>query len=247
MSKHEALYYFSNGLLVILHINKLNVWISLGNHSHNDSPVDGCGFLPLCRDNSQPHLVYTLHISTEVKQSSNLPMVSLQRFNCKYGNWKSMFTQITSRVHPCPFYSRYIYCILWKTERVFLTYFLDGVWFSAGEYGTGYLHIGTNASLLWLWSLLFFSLVSNLLWVRDNLLWVTDTENMLSVQPRQHQLQFCAPVRPQMLFVRCRSTRVLSPCKMPRWTPICMTTSTWSYSEPRGTSTYLASLSFSGC
>lgn len=68
------------------------------------------------------------------------------------------------------------------------------------------------------------------------------TDNMLSVQP-----SFKVSVLPQMLFVRCRSTRVLSPCKMSRWTPICMTTSTWSCSEPRGTSTYLASLSSSGC
>lgn len=60
------------------------------------------------------------------------------------------------------------------TESVFLTYFPDGVWFSTGEYGTGYLLIGTNAFLLWSWFLLFFSLVSNVLWVRDNLLWVTD-------------------------------------------------------------------------
>lgn len=130
-------------------------------------------------------------------------------------------------------------------HSVLLTYFVDGVWFSAGEYGTGYRHIGTNASLLWSWSLLFCSWVSNMLWVRDNLL--LDGSHVIS--PAQAATVMClsSPAHPQMLSVRCRSTRVLSPCTMPRWTPMCTTTSTWSCSEPRGTSTYLASLSSSGC
>lgn len=55
-------------------------------------------------------------------------------------------------------------------------YFVGGVQFSTGEYGTGYLHTGTNASLLWSWFLLFFSLVSNLL------LWVTEPEHWVDWQ-----------------------------------------------------------------
>lgn len=39
--------------------------ITLSENS-NDPPVDGCGFLPVCRDSSQPHPVHTLYISTEM-------------------------------------------------------------------------------------------------------------------------------------------------------------------------------------
>ena len=46
--------------------DNFNLLISTGNHCQNDSPVDSCGFLPLCRDICQRHLVYTFHISTEV-------------------------------------------------------------------------------------------------------------------------------------------------------------------------------------
>lgn len=48
-----------------------------GNHSHNDSAVDGCGFLPLRRDNSQPHLVYTIRISKEMAFSFQLEHMEL--------------------------------------------------------------------------------------------------------------------------------------------------------------------------
>lgn len=51
----------------------------------------------------------------------------------------------------------------------------------------------------------------------------------------------------QMLCVRCRSTQLLNPCSMPKLTRMCTTMSIWSCSEPRGTSTYLVSLSSSGC
>lgn len=43
---------------------------------------------------------------------------------------------------------------------------LGGDGFSAGEYGTGSVLIGTNASLLWSWSLLFSFWVSNRQWVK---------------------------------------------------------------------------------
>lgn len=50
-----------------------------------------------------------------------------------------------------------------EVMKSILTCFVDSVWFSAGEYGTGYLHIGTNSFSPWSWFWLFFFLVSNLL------------------------------------------------------------------------------------
>lgn len=51
----------------------------------------------------------------------------------------------------------------------------------------------------------------------------------------------------QTLYERCRSIQDPSPCRMPKWTQMCMTMSIWSCSEPRGISTYLVSLFSSGC
>lgn len=135
-----------------------------------------------------------------------------------------------------------ISCALCLTHNGLCVYFVDGVQCSAGEYGTGYLHIGTKAFLPWSWFLLYFSSVSNLLWLTLNHTKFADS--ILSVQLIHASV---LPAHLQMLSVRCRSTRVLSPCTMPRWTQISTTMSTWSCSEPRGTSTYLASLSSSVC
>lgn len=50
-----------------------------------------------------------------------------------------------------------------------------------------------------------------------------------------------------MPCVRWGSTRTLTRPKTPNCTPTCLTTCTWSSSEPRGTSTSLASRSSCGC
>lgn len=48
----------------------------------NDSPVDGGGLLPVCRDSVQPHPVHTLHISTQVPEYAMLTLD--QHFKCHF-------------------------------------------------------------------------------------------------------------------------------------------------------------------
>lgn len=103
------------------------VLMSSGNHSDNDSPVDSCGSLPLWSDSSQPHFVYTLHISTEVNPQHSLKSMQQQLIanilcsslfsipeSQEFGSEvkRKQCTQITSRGSHTP--SRKSWCLLWQ-------------------------------------------------------------------------------------------------------------------------------------
>lgn len=141
-------------------------------------------------------------------------------------------------------HSVHIYCILWHSQCPFC---LIHRWRSV--FG---LRIWNWLSPYW--NKCFFTMIMVLIVlflgkqsaVSDSY-GITQSRLTACCKSSQHRSCFCPPAHSQMLSGRFRSTRVLSLCMMPRWTQICTIRSTWSCSEPRGTSTYLASLSSSGC
>lgn len=138
--------------------------ISSGYHSDHDSPVDSCGSLPLWSDSSQSDLVYTLHISTEVNPQHSLKSMHVLCSNPfskpesqEFGSKKEAMHTNQQQRAPHPFQEELMFVVTATLDSVLLTYFVDGVWCSAGEYGAGYHPIGTSASSLWSWSSLFSS------------------------------------------------------------------------------------------
>lgn len=141
---------------------------------------------------------------------------------------KRQFPQITSRVHLGSWLTRSALHVLCRWRLMFSW----RIWSWLSPY----------------WNKCFFAMIMVLIVLflgkRANLLCVTDIKSFQQVHWHPLLMSLSPP---QMLCVRCRSILVPSPCRMLTWTRICTTTSTWSFSEPRGTSTYLASLSFFGC